>query len=83
MAADKNLRALCNEASALFQGHHGMHPACGGGELQDRRVQGQSSRQGVPYGVRATELQQRHQRRHLQTFHRTHAPDQSPFAIFG
>jgi hypothetical protein len=53
-------------------------PAGGGGELQDRRVQSERTRQGMPHRIPAHELQREEQRRPLPTFHRSHASDQGP-----
>ena len=53
-----------------------VRSARGGRELQDRRVQGVTARQGVPHRVRAPQLQRQDLRRPLQALHRPHAPDQ-------
>ena len=61
-----------------MQGPDGVLPAGGGGQLQDRGVQGVGPRQGVQDGVREDVLQREHERGAVQTLHRPHAPDQGP-----
>ncbi len=58
-----------------------MLPAGGGGELQDRGVQSERTRQGMPHRIPAHELQREEQRGSLSSFHRSHASDQGPPSV--
>ena len=69
-------RCIANDGRV--QGPDGVLPARGGGQLQDRGVQGVGARQGVQDGVREDVLQRQHERGAVQTLHRPHAPDQGP-----
>ena len=72
---------MYNSNNYILQGKNGVLAAGGGGELQDRRVQGVAPRQGVPHRVRAHELQREDERGALPALHRQDAPDQGSSSV--